>query len=144
MRLGTTKINSASTLRRPPPPPPPYFLSFLCERTERGRYVLPKESPAQVYLAQADFEMRIGGLSTALGLLNKVLLLLFTDSIPLCKKKSLVYFSLLFSRSTLYLTSQSSRESSPWSSLFTLPFFFKASCEVIKHRSSVSQLDMNE
>jgi len=39
---------------------------------ERGRYVLPKESPAQVYLAQADFEMRIGGLATARGLLDKV------------------------------------------------------------------------
>ena len=41
-------------------------------KSERGRYVLPKESPAQVYLAQADFEMRIGGLTTAHGLLNKV------------------------------------------------------------------------
>lgn len=40
--------------------------------SERGRYVLPKESPAQVYLAQADFEMRIGGLATAKNLLNKV------------------------------------------------------------------------
>lgn len=35
--------------------------------------MLPKESPAQVYLAQADFEMRIGGLATAKSLLNKVL-----------------------------------------------------------------------
>jgi hypothetical protein len=90
---------------------------FLHWRKERGRYVLPKESPAQVYLAQADFEMRIGGLSTALGLLNKVLLLLFTDAIPLCKKKSLVYF--LYS--TLYLTSQ---VKSRVYGLYFLPFYF--------------------
>lgn len=39
--------------------------------------MLPKESPAQVYLAQADFEMRIGGLATAKGLLNKVYLFFY-------------------------------------------------------------------
>ena len=41
-------------------------------KSERGRYVMPKESSAQVYLVQADFEMRIGGLATAHRLLNKV------------------------------------------------------------------------
>ena len=41
-------------------------------KCERGRYVLPQESPAQVYLNQAEFEMGIGGLETAERLLNKV------------------------------------------------------------------------
>lgn len=41
-------------------------------KSDRGRYVMPKESSAQVYLVQADFEMRIGGLTTAHRLLNKV------------------------------------------------------------------------
>ena len=41
-------------------------------KSDRGRYVLPKESPAQVYLAQAEFEMRIGGWTIALQLLQKV------------------------------------------------------------------------
>ena len=41
-------------------------------KSERGRYVMPKESSAQVYLVQADFEMRIGGLGTAHRLLDKV------------------------------------------------------------------------
>jgi len=41
-------------------------------KSDRGRYVLPKESPAQVYLAQAEFEMRIGGWTIAHQLLQKV------------------------------------------------------------------------
>ena len=41
-------------------------------KSERGRYVMPKESSAQVYLVQADFEIRIGGLATAHQLLDKV------------------------------------------------------------------------
>ncbi|XP_032778290.2 uncharacterized protein LOC116917044 [Daphnia magna] len=55
-------------------------------KSERGRYVLPKESPAQVYLAQADFEMRIGGLATAKNLLNKALELQPGDKNALCSR----------------------------------------------------------
>ncbi|XP_057371231.2 uncharacterized protein LOC130692170 [Daphnia carinata] len=55
-------------------------------KSERGRYVLPKESPAQVYLAQADFEMRIGGLATAKTLLNKALELQPGDKNALCSR----------------------------------------------------------
>ena len=64
----------------------PFLLFFLFE--ERGRYVLPKESPAQVYLAQADFEMRIGGLATARKLLNKAN---SKVSIPCIENKQKIY-----------------------------------------------------